>query len=116
VQPWSEFIAGYMKNLVDKVGGDQEAWTEVMSLSAVEVRRALALSMATPRGSNKVRKLPQEISKALSALLNSLPSEFRNDTSKLAFALHERPFYCSALEKHVELILWGVVAARNEWM
>jgi len=116
VQPWNEFIEAYTKNLVEKVGGNQESWTEVVSLSKVEVRKALALSMVTPRGHNKPRQMPQEISKSIIALLNSLPPEYRNDTAKLTFALHERPFYCSALEKHVELILWGIVAARNEWI
>jgi hypothetical protein len=116
VQPWNEFIDGYAKNLVEKVGGTQHAWTNVMSLSKVQVRKALALQMATPRGSDKSRQLPQEISKVVSALLDSLPAAYRNDTARLSFALHERPFYCSALEKHVELVLWGIVAARNEWM
>jgi len=116
VQPWNEYIEGYAKNLVQKVGGTQQVWTDVMSLNSGEVRRALYLNGITPRNSNKPRPLPQEVSKVLQALLDSLPPAFRNDTAKLTFALHERPFYCSALEKHVELVLWGIVSARNEWM
>lgn len=116
VQPWNEFIEGYAKNLVEKVGGTFEAWIDVMSLKTTEVRQALTLSMMTPRGSNKPRPLPENISKAVNALLESLPPAYRNNFAKLNFALHERPFYCTALEKHVELVIWGVAASRNEWM
>lgn len=115
VQPWNEFIEAYVKNLVEKVGGNQQAWTNVMSLKGKEVRTALTLSMMTPRG-NKPRQLPEGISKALDELLQSLPPAIRNSTAQLTLALHERPFYGTALEKHVELVLWGVVSARNEWM
>jgi len=116
VQPWNEFIEEYAKNLVEKVGGTQEAWTDVMGLSAGEVRTALCIGMMTPRGSNKPRQMPDDIRRVVNALLNSLPPAYRDDTAKLTFALHERPFFCGALEKHVELVLWGVVAARNAWM
>lgn len=108
VQPWNEFIEGYVNNLVEKVGGTQEAWTNVMSLSASEVRKALALSMMTPRGSMKQRQMPEEITDAINALLNTLPPEYKHNSAKLSFALHDRPFYCSALQKHVELVLWGL--------
>jgi len=60
--------------------------------------------------------MPDEIRKVVKTLLDSLPAGIRNDTAKLTFALHERPFFAGALQKHVELVLWGVVAARNEWM
>jgi hypothetical protein len=116
VQPFNEFIETYANYLVDKVGGTKEAWTEIMSLNTAEVRKVLYLSMVTPHGSNKPRQMPQEISKFLSTLLNTLKPEYRENTAELTFALKERPFYCSALEKQVELVLWGVVAARNDWM
>lgn len=116
VQPWNEFVEGYAKNLVEKVGGKLEAWIDVMSLDTAEVRGALTLSMMTPRKSNKPRPMPQEISKVVNKLLDSLPPAYRNNTAKLDFALHERPFYCTALEKHVELVLWGLIASRNAWM
>jgi len=116
VQPWNEFIEAYTKNLVEKVGGKQEAWSDVMTLSPHEVRKVLNLSMIIPRGSNKPRQMPDEIRKVVKTLLDSLPAGIRNDTAKLTFALHERPFFAGALQKHVELVLWGVVAARNEWM
>lgn len=116
VQPWNDYVEAYAKNLVEKVGGTQQAWTDVMSLNGGEVRTALYVNGVVQRNANKPRPLPQEISKVLRALLDSLPPAFRNDTAKLTFALHERPFYCSALEKHVELVLWGIVSARNEWM
>lgn len=116
VQPWNEFIEGYSKNITEKVGGDKKAWMEVLSLNNNTVRKALALNMITPRGSNKPRQMPQEISDILIPLVNSIPPSFRTDTAKLTFALHERPHYCTALSKHVELVLWGIVAARNDWM
>lgn len=116
VQPWNEYIEGYAKNLVEKVGGTQQAWTDVMSLNNGAVRQALFLNGMTSRNSRKPHPLPQEVSTVLQALLESLPPAYRNDTAKLTFALHERPFFCSALEKHVELVLWGIVSARNDWM
>jgi len=116
VQPWNEFIDAYTKNLSEKVGGRQQAWTDVMTLSTHEVRTALNLSMITPRGSNKPRQMPDEMRRVVSTLLDSLPTAYRNDTAKLTFALHERPFFQGALQKHVELVLWGIIAARNDWM
>jgi hypothetical protein len=116
VQPWNEYIESYAKNLVEKVGGTQKAWTNVMFLNSGEVRKALYLNGTTPRNSNKPRPLPQEVARVLHELLISLPPSFKNDTAKLCFALQERPFYTSAMEKHVELVLWGIVSSRNNWM
>lgn len=109
MQPWSEYIEQYVKYLVDKVGGTQEAWTDIMSLSSGKVRRALYLTRLPPH------KLPQEVSEVLQVLIDSLSPAYKDDTAKLTFALHQRPFYSSAMEKHVELVLWGIVSARNEW-
>eukprot|EP00746_Dinoflagellata_sp_MGD_P116243 gnl/MRDRNA2_/MRDRNA2_52134_c0_seq1.p1 gnl/MRDRNA2_/MRDRNA2_52134_c0~~gnl/MRDRNA2_/MRDRNA2_52134_c0_seq1.p1 ORF type:complete len:229 (-),score=33.33 gnl/MRDRNA2_/MRDRNA2_52134_c0_seq1:616-1302(-) len=115
-QPWNEYIQGYVTNMVEKVGGTQEAWTNVLSLRTGDVRATLILNGIPLKGSNKPRQLPQEIQKVLKELLDSMPPDYRNDTAKLTFALHERPFYCTALEKHVELVLWAIVSARNAWM
>lgn len=115
--PWNEFVAIYADFLTSKLGGKVQSWVDFMSLSTCNVRLALSMSgNATSLGRKRAFKLPPAVADVLTALLRELPPGSTEDTAKLTFTMHTRPFYCTSLNPHVELLLWGVIARRNGWL
>lgn len=117
VMPWSDFIAIYAEFLTSSLGGEKQSWINFMSLGTSDVRIALSLSgNMTSLGRKRPFKLPPAVAELLTTLLRQLPKGSTADTAKLCFTLHTRPFYCTSLNPHVELLLWGVMAVRNDWL